>query len=1097
MSGAWPLSAQGPDSTWDVTRPRGQTRTIDFTTREGTWMSVDVSPDGQWLAFDLLGQIYRLPIAGGDAVCLTEDSGIAINMHPRISPDGRTIAFISDRKGQNNLWIMDADGKNPRPVGLDPDVQFREPQWTPDGEYLVVLKVRSLLSRSIWLYQRDGGKGTELVKAEMGKMPSRPVVSPDGRSIYYEVWTGRFTGTFGEDDILKGAYQLRRMDLKTGEVLELTAGESQQQDRGTSGGAYAAEVSPDGRWLAFVRRIPAGTIEWRGHRYGPRSALWIRDLRSGSERLVVDPVEQDMAEDGIQQNGTYPRFRWMPDGRSIVLAQGGMLRRADVATGAVTTIPFSARVRRTVSEQAWAKTKLSDGPVEPRFLRWYAASPDGETLAFQAVGRIWLLSLRGTGAGSPRRLTPESFTPFEFAPAWSPDGRSLAFTTWDDTARGALWRIPAAPGGVPERLTREAGEYLNPVWTPDGRELVVVRGTGVTARGMGFGRNPYFELVRLPAGGEAAAVAALPRGDETVVVRVRSPQGFAQIVRPSFGPEGRLFYTEMKTPPGGDPFTPQTVGELWSIRLDGTDRRSHLEVSFAEDVTPSPDGKWAAFAQAGNVFVVPLPLDRTAGTSPKVDKSGGALPATRLSTEGGLFPRWRSPTVVEFGSGTRFFRHDLATKRTDTTVIRLSVPRDVPQGSIALTGARIVTLDQRRAIESGTVVVRKGRIACVGSCETAGVDRVVDAAGKTIIPGWIDMHAHHHREHAGVLPSRNFETAIYLAYGVTTTLDPAAWSPEVFTSAELVETGQMIGPRSFTTGENITKGDSPGTNDIVSLEAALQEAARRKDWGAVSLKEYLQPRRDQRQWVVEAGRRLGIRVTAEGSVELTHKLSMAMDGHTGFEHATALVPLYGDVTGFLGRTRSVYSATPLVGGPAAWNEEYFWQESEVWKDPKAQRWLPWRQLIPHTRRHMVRPATDYPLGMMTQAVTDIVAAGGYSAIGSHGQQHGIGSHWDVWLYAMAMDNMAALEVASLHGAIFLGMEQDLGSIAVGKLADLVVLNTNPLENIRNTTDIRYVMKGGVLYDALSLDELWPRQRPFGDTPWYLPEAYRADNRPIR
>ncbi|MGH2668247.1 MAG: hypothetical protein ACRDH5_03860, partial [bacterium] len=486
VAAAGPVFGQRPDTTWDVTRPRGQTRTIDFTTSEGTWMSVDVSPDGQWLVFDLLGQIYRLPIAGGDAVCLTEDSGIAINSHPRISPDGKTIAFVSDRKGQNNLWIMDADGKNPRPVALDPDAQFREPQWMPDGEYLVVLRVTNLLFRSIWLYQRGGGKGTELVKAEMGKMPSRPVVSLDGRALYYEVWTGRFTGTFGADDILRGAHQLRRMDLKTGEVLEVSAGESQQQDRATSGGAYAAEISPDGRWLAFVRRIPDGTIEWKGHRYGPRSALWVRDLRSGAERLVMDPVEQDMAEDGIQQNGTYPRFRWMPDARSMVLTQGGLLRRVEVGTGVVTTIPFSARVRRTVSEQAWAKTRLSDGPVEPRFLRWYAASPDGETLAFQALGRIWLLGLRGAGGASPRRLTPESFTPFEFAPAWSLDGRSLAFTTWGDTARGALWRIPAAPGGIPERLTREAGEYLNPVWTPDGSELIVVRGTGVTARGMGF-----------------------------------------------------------------------------------------------------------------------------------------------------------------------------------------------------------------------------------------------------------------------------------------------------------------------------------------------------------------------------------------------------------------------------------------------------------------------------------------------------------------------------------------------------------------------------------------------------------------------------------
>jgi hypothetical protein len=230
-------------------------------------------------------------------------------------------------------------------------------------------------------------------------------------------------------------------------------------------------------------------------------------------------------------------------------------------------------------------------------------------------------------------------------------------------------------------------------------------------------------------------------------------------------------------------------------------------------------------------------------------------------------------------------------------------------------------------------------------------------------------------------------------------------------------------------------------------------------------------------------------------MDLPHKLSLAFDGHTGFEHATALVPLYGDFTTLIGRLGAFYSYTPLVGGPSAWNEEYFWQESPVWKDAKQQRWVPWRQLIPHTRRFIMRPETDYPKDVMAQAVADIVAAGGYSALGSHGQQHGLGSHWDVWIAAKAMGNESALELASMHGARFLGMEQDLGSITVGKLADMMVLNTNPLENIRNTADIGYVMKGGVFYDADSLDELWPRQRKYGDNYWYVPDMYRADDRP--
>lgn len=169
-----------------------------------------------------------------------------------------------------------------------------------------------------------------------------------------------------------------------------------------------------------------------------------------------------------------------------------------------------------------------------------------------------------------------------------------------------------------------------------------------------------------------------------------------------------------------------------------------------------------------------------------------------------------------------------------------------------------------------------------------------------------------------------------------------------------------------------------------------------------------------------------------------------------------------------------------MSGFGAWNEEYFWQESPVWQDAKQGKWIPWRQLIPHTRRFIMRPETDYSKDIVARQIADIVAAGGYSAVGSHGQQPGLGSHWDVWMAAKAAGNMTALDMAPMHGAMFLGMDDDIGSITVGKLADLMVLNGNPLENIRATANIQYVMKSGTLYDAQSLDEVWPRQRPFGD-----------------
>jgi len=1069
--------AQGKgDSEWDVTVPRGKTREIDFTTSEGTWTSVDISRDGSFIVFDLLSHIYRMPASGGTATALTQNSGMASNFHPRISPDGKSIAFVSDRAGGDyNLWVMDADGGNPHIVANEPKSRMFFPQWTADNQYIIVGHDTDGQPRSLVMYHRDGGTGITLVKGAVGSNPYRTAISADGRYLYYDVYTARPTGFWGQEDVLKGTVQISRYDLKTGVVRPITGGESAQQDRGTSGGAYAAEPSPDGRWLAFMRKVPGGTLEYKGQRFGPRSALWIRDLRLGSERLLMDPVEMDLSEESIPVNGSYPMYRWAQDGKSIVIHQGGKIRRVDVASGVVSTIPFTARVHRTISEAALAKRRVSDDPIDTHFIRWAAASPDGRTLVFQAFGRLWTQTLPN---GTPRRLTPADFSPFEFQPSWSPDGRTIAFVTVDAKNAGAVWRV-AAGGGAPVQVTRDAGEYLNPSWTADGSTLVLARGSGASARASTRARTTWFDIIQLPANG----------GEEVDIVQTPRRGGRGGDVRPTMAADGRVYWT---SPASGE----VRGAEVASVRLDGSDKRTHALVKDADDATISPDGRWVAFMQGGNVYLSPLPVGGSGDRAPQIAKSGGNLPATALSTEGGLYPRWRSATILDFTSGNRAFAYDVTTRRTDTATVALSQPRAIPSGSIALTGARIIPLDGKPVIASGTVVARKGRITCVGRCSVAGVDRVISASGKTIIPGWVDVHAHHHREHMGLTPRENFESAIYLAYGVTTTNDPASTSNASFPTAELVEVGEMVGPRIFNTAEAMYAGDAGFTNDIATRDVAVHEARRRQSWGAIMLKQYLQPTRRQRQWAVDAAREVGMRVTAEGSDDLNYKLGMIMDGHTGGEHLTVQAPLYSDFTTFIGQAKYVYSPTPLVSGFAAWNEEWFWQASPVWKDAKQGKWTPWRQLIPHTRRFIMRPETDYSKDIVSQEIADIVAAGGYAAVGSHGQQPGLGSHWDVWMAAKAAGNMTALEIASMHGATFLGMDQDLGSIAVGKLADMMVLNANPLDNIRNTADIRYVMKGGTLYDANSLDEIWPVARPYGDAWWYVGDMYGESTKPV-
>jgi Tol biopolymer transport system component len=271
---------------WDTTLARGATRDIAFATTEGTWMSIDISADGRWLVFDLLGHVYRMTADGGRAECLTQDTGVALNFHPRFSPDGTTIAFISDRGGQNNLWLMDADGRNPRAVHLSRDLRASEPAWTPDGRFVIVRRQNVSPTADggdgLVMYSRDGGEGVEIVGRDR-RGAAWPAVSPDGRWLYFHESTAAPGTWSGRADVMQGAKQIRRLEMSTGRVLDVTSGESVQQGQTSSGGGIAALPSPDGRWLAYARRIPDGTVSYKGHRFGPRTAL------SGSATFAPGP----------------------------------------------------------------------------------------------------------------------------------------------------------------------------------------------------------------------------------------------------------------------------------------------------------------------------------------------------------------------------------------------------------------------------------------------------------------------------------------------------------------------------------------------------------------------------------------------------------------------------------------------------------------------------------------------------------------------------------------------------------------------------------------------------------------------------------------
>lgn len=1042
---------------WDVSNPYKDSWIINevpLNTDEGTWMNLDVSPDGKTVVFDLLGDIYKMPVSGGKATALR--SGFPYEVQPRFSPDGSRISFTSDAGGGDNIWVMNTDGSDAKQITEEKFRLLNNAVWMPDGNSIVARKHftsgRSLGAGEMWIYHLAGKGGIQLTERKNDQQDvNEPSISPDGRYLYYseDMYPG---GNFQYNkDPNQQIYVINRYDFETGETTRVTGG---------PGGAARPQISRDGEKLAFVRRVRTNSV------------LYIHDLKTGEEWPVYADLSKDQQE-AWAIFGIYPGFSWLPGNKEIVIWSQGKIKKINIESLEVSDVPFEVSNTIKIAEAQHAKQEVFSQTFTPKTIKDAVTSPDGKKLIFHAVGYLWEKSLPN---GKPKRIT--NSTDFESEPHFSPDGKEIVYVTWNDIDKGAVKKLDLS-GGKSETLTDTKGIYRNPVFSGDGKSIVFVKEDGNSDQGNTFTKEPGIYLMT----SEGENIRKIVKQGEYPVFNKNNT---------------RIIYQT------GGTFFGNLTKSLKSVDLNGKDERTHFNSKYANRLVPSPNNEWIVFTNLHKAYLAPLIMT---GQPVDLDPKSTTFPVTQITKDAGINLHWSDNSKkVHWTLGDEYFTNDVAQRFTflkdspdsippiteKGTKIGLEVKTDVPSGQIAFTNARIITMDDEKVIENGTIVVKENKIAAIGTAEEVKVPngaKVYDFQGKTIMPGIVDVHAHMGGFREGLAPQQHWQSYANLAYGVTTAHDPSALSETIFSLSEMIKAGEMVGPRLYSTGIILYGAEGDFKAEINSLEDARSALRRTKAFGANSVKSYNQPRREQRQQVMQAAKELDMNVVPEGGSTFFHNMSMIQDGHTGIEHNIPVAPVYKDIYTLWGNSDTGYTPTLIVNYGGINGEYYFYQNSNVWENEKLLTFTPRHIIDTRSRHRTMLPEEEYVEGpiLVSKTANELADKGVKVNLGAHGQLQGLGAHWELWLLQMGgMTNMEALQAATINGAEYIGVGDELGSLEEGKLADMIIMEKNPLEDIRNSESILYVMKNGRLYDANTMNEI-------GNNPKERTEFYWENN----
>lgn len=1029
-------------------QPTLPTRTVSFGTTEGTNMSVDVSPDGETLIFDLLGDIYSMPIGGGDAKPIT--SGTAWDRSPRYSTDGTRIFFISDRSGYNNLWQLGIADKSLRQVTHAPADIVGGPTWSEDGSRLLagaVVGGSNFLNREITLQSINPDNGV-MSPIAAPSMPLRKAGKRvrNGARMFSGVQSADGRVFYSEAQLLEGGdrkvVRLYEFNQESKTRIALTPEDADYHE-------FKPELSRDGQRLAYFRQYSDRRVELR-----------IVNRETSIETAIALGQADDASY--TPRASSRPNYAFTPDGSSVVFWHQGKIHRVNIDNGSMETIPFEVAVARDVTVRVEPAANKADDVGKATAIRWPSLSRDGQTMAFAAIGYVWSMDTR---TGEIRRLTESNN--FEYMPAISPNGRSVAYISFDKQyQRGRLMVVDTAGRQSREVLVDADADYLLPAWSDDGSMIAVIR------------EPDRRQGVKAEYGWTSATTGTFHKVASASEYS-NFPGSFSYARSVSFNAAGnKLLFTY-----------PRSFHEIALVSADiHTGALQDLAMSTSEvgGIAPAPDLRSLALTRRdGSVWLIPFNIEETPASVSVLTSD-----ARRVSQNAGYYLDWSDSNEVTFGFGSNIYRYPLDGAGLQLLNVHVPVAKERAGNPIAFTGARLITVSGDTGagpvVESGTIIVENARIEAVGPTTEIAIpaDAIVfDATGKTIIPGLLDSHYHNSPSGFSALVLPDFgsikisdESAIN--YGVT-----SAWSPGGNTNDglaaidDLQAGGRIMGPR----WSHSAPGPSAFPDEfLTSYVDALAAVEQHVDLRADVIKEYSVSTREQQQWLLAAAHENNLGIVSH--LENLHGLlTRIVDGYTGGDHPHIPMPFYKDVREMLRQTGYIWTPNVAITlgtiGTRSDKSRFFCRAVNRWREQSG---LVAAGVGSVCDSNYGKPTVDYDLhrvGIVARQVAFVASEGVRVGVSAHNAP-GVLLHQEMWhLVTGGMPIEEVIRATTMVNAHKLGLHHEVGSLEAGKKADFLVLDGNPLDNILNTLSLTYTVQGGVVYESATAERADMRKNP--------------------